>query len=560
MNHDFLAIFSKLPPKTSRQWYYSVALGIINAIIEITLSVIVGMVLSQAMTKNLSKSRLPYIGDISTRQLILILTCLILAKVVFNLMEVRIKSVATSNSIEHYSGRIVENLLDTDTQLKTSASKLQVDVIDNTNNTFRWFFYGAVGVFSDLLSLLFLVVLAFYYEPKLLSLFCLILILVVFPVTFWVNQSQYKLNSELQTASNLIYNLIKQTIEIRNEILLYKKTSKFLILFKKLRANKANLESESLKKSNYPRISIELAFLISICVFAYSQNMSDQKALLDQHFYIFIFCILRIVPIFSRLTGNLTLVKAGSPALKSIAHIFKQDQFVENLNRNSVEISKFDHTIVFENACFKFPDVDTNYLEDISFTINRGDKVAIFGPSGAGKTTLLELLLGLRKISAGTLHIDNQIISNSIKWAPETAYVSQRYDVYDHSLRQAITFDFDNDEINEQKLSEISKVLSFDEATINRIKKVDANIKFVQKLSGGQLQRIAIARALYSESELIVLDEATSNLDSYTAQKLMEYLVTLDKTILLVTHKLPEAKNFSKVLHVLGKKVTVEIR
>jgi ABC-type bacteriocin/lantibiotic exporter with double-glycine peptidase domain len=192
-------------------------------------------------------------------------------------------------------------------------------------------------------------------------------------------------------------------------------------------------------------------------------------------------------------------------------------------------------------------------------TINHGDKIAIIGGSGQGKTTLLEIILGLRQPTNGQILVDGRVLDSYDSWKPYVGYVSQRYDVYDYSLRQAITFDFFSEDIDYDKFSEISEALDFEEATIERLHKSSGASKFNQNLSGGQLQRVAIARALYSRSNLIVLDEATSNLDSKTSKKIVEYLLKSDRTVLLVTHKVSEITGFNKIVYVRNGTVKVEM-
>ncbi len=558
LNSDFKKVFSDLPINYRLLWIWSLVFGLMNAMLEITISIFIGAALAAITSSGTGKQDIPLFGSIEIKSLIAVLVIVIFTKFVMNFSEVNVRAKATTNSISYYSSQIVDTLLNSGTIRKSNSSDLHVSVIDDTNNTFRLYFFSAFSLFTDFLAFISLSSIAIYAEPKLTLAFGIILATLVAPIIIWVNQSQIKLSTRLQSSSNSIYNLIKQTIEIRNEILLYKKVPEFVDIFSKLRKDKANLESESLKKSNYPRMAIEISFLLSICGFTYITSSNEFNGNQDTYFYVFVFCILRLVPIFGRVTSNYTLLKAGVPSLRSIANLLPNENSKTNGRISTLDLTQFEIEIVMDAIAFQFEDASEPRIRDVNLSISKGEKVVILGASGAGKTTLLEILLGLRAPTAGQLRIDERTISGSIRWLPFVAYVSQKYEVYDHSLRQAITFDFNTDVIDIDKFQKIANILSLDQDTLDRVQDENLTSKFNQNLSGGQLQRVAIARALYSKSEFIVLDEATSNLDSRTSEKLIKHLLGSDRTVVLVTHKISEIQGFDKLVRIKNGQVSVE--
>lgn len=111
-----------------------------------------------------------------------------------------------------------------------------------------------------------------------------------------------------------------------------------------------------------------------------------------------------------------------------------------------------------------------------------------------------------------------------------------------------MTFDFKSNFVDFPRLTSIIKILGLELSTIDRLVSDISNREFSGKLSGGQIQRIAVARALYSESNFIVLDEATSNLDTETANTIIDALLKSDRTVILITHKYSEARKFNRII------------
>lgn len=555
---DFKHVFNELPRKTKFTWISASVLGLLNAIIEIVISVLVGILLAVSINGKFGSEKLPLVGTVETKYIIWAFLVVITLKFLFNILEIGAKADATTQSISHYSTKIIDTTLDSGSNHKSSSSKLHVTIIDDTNYAFRWYFFGLVSLISNVFTFTALFVIALISEFSMTIFFGLILIVIVIPVSWWVNFSQIELNSELQSVSNSIYNLIKQTLDIKNEIQLYKKRDDFKKLFSQQRYEKANLESQSLIRANYPRIAIEISFLLSIFVFSLISSVKTGIEYQGNTFYIFVFCVLRMVPIFGRITNDITSIKSGTPALSSIAKIKSRKKLTSNDAQKTDVVEGFKLEIALEGVSYHFEESMGPQLKNVSLKIEKGNKIAIVGGSGQGKTTLLEVILGLRQPTSGQICVDGRSMDSHVLWKPYVGYVSQKYDVYDHSLRQAVTFDFFSEYIDERKFAAISEALEFEQATIERLQTHLESSKFNQNLSGGQLQRVAIARALYSESDFLVLDEATSNLDPKTSKKVIEFLLKSDRTVLLVTHKLSEVNGFDKIVRVSDGEVAID--
>ena len=207
--------------------------------------------------------------------------------------------------------------------------------------------------------------------------------------------------------------------------------------------------------------------------------------------------------------------------------------------------------LILKNIAYKYPNTKKYALKNINLNINKGDKIGIIGSTGAGKSTIVELITTLLEPSKGEIFFNGYEISHKINrnklmsWRKNISYVPQFISLNDSSILENIALGIPSNEINIEKAKSCTKAaLIFDH--INSLDKgIFTNIgERGIKLSGGQLQRIGIARALYSDSTVLILDEATSALDNKTEEKLVESIskINRDLTIIAISHRLSTLK------------------
>ena len=212
---------------------------------------------------------------------------------------------------------------------------------------------------------------------------------------------------------------------------------------------------------------------------------------------------------------------------------------------SSTERFDFKQSIAINNLHFRFEDSQSDVISDLSFIINKGEKIGINGRSGTGKTTLFNLLLGLYTPTSGTITIDNEPLTakNCRKWQNSIGYVSQSVFLTDSSLIANIALGCKDEEIDITRVERAIEAASLGDFVRSLPNGINTRIgECGALLSGGQRQRIGIARALYKGAEVLFLDEATSALDSQTEQSINEAIVSLaqaDKslTIVVIAHR-----------------------
>ena len=230
---------------------------------------------------------------------------------------------------------------------------------------------------------------------------------------------------------------------------------------------------------------------------------------------------------------------------KYIELLDKKDD--EGLNKG-LKIRKIDGDIEFKNVTYSY-NKDKNIINNITFKINKNSSVALVGESGSGKSTIIKLIMGLIKYNKGNILIDNNELSklNLNYYYDNVTYVSQEAPIFDGTLRENLIFD---KKINDDKIIKVLKLVCLDKFYEKLEDGLDTELgeKGV-RMSGGERQRVALARLFFDDSKIIILDEATSAMDNITERQVMENIIKqLDKkTLIIIAHRLETIKEVDKI-------------
>jgi ABC-type bacteriocin/lantibiotic exporter with double-glycine peptidase domain len=203
---------------------------------------------------------------------------------------------------------------------------------------------------------------------------------------------------------------------------------------------------------------------------------------------------------------------------------------------------------------FKFADSDRYVLENLNFSISRGEKIAIIGSSGSGKSTLCDLILGLLSPTKGSVLIKGTDASIWIRaHRGRVSYLPQETILVEGTIRENICLGVNQDDIDEEELLKAVRDSNLLEASLDFPMGLETVIESDGvNLSGGQKQRIGIARALYTKPEILILDEATSSLDIYNEKSIIQSIDSLnsDITVISITHKVQNLNPSTRVLEI----------
>jgi ABC-type multidrug transport system fused ATPase/permease subunit len=225
-------------------------------------------------------------------------------------------------------------------------------------------------------------------------------------------------------------------------------------------------------------------------------------------------------------------------------------------------------TITLQKECglyqidYAYPDTEKNVLDQADMVIPVGKSIGIIGTSGAGKTTAVDVLLGLLQPSNGKILSDGiDIRSNYEGWLKHLAYIPQTIYMLDDTIRANVAFGFHEDEIDDAQVWRALEEAQMGEFVRSLPDGIYTAIgERGVRLSGGQRQRIGIARALYTDPELLIFDEATSALDNDTETAIMESINSLygKKTMVIIAHRLTTIKDCDLVYRVENGKIHLE--
>jgi ATP-binding cassette subfamily B protein len=214
-----------------------------------------------------------------------------------------------------------------------------------------------------------------------------------------------------------------------------------------------------------------------------------------------------------------------------------------------------------EEICFQYAENQRLAIQGINLVINKGERLAIVGPTGGGKSTLLDIIMAVIHPKSGSLRVDDVSVSsdNAEQWHTCIAHVPQNVFLVDKSIAENIAFGMHLAQIDMARVKHVAEQVKLSDSIANMTNGYMTKVgERGIHLSGGQRQRVAIARALYRSADVIVLDEATSALDNQTELEVMETVRNIDKniTIIMVTHREKAIKDFDSIYLLKDGKLT----
>ena len=416
---------------------------------------------------------------------------------------------------------------------------------------------GAIlSLIRSTLTLVFLLCFLFYMNWKLT-----LLILCIFPL---VGYSMKKLSSQLhksikdsQKATDELSYVIEENVLAIKEIRLYEaqklQNHKFEILSKRLDklALKATFAGAAMTPVTQLLAAISLSIVISYAIVDSAANSGTVG-----DFVAFITAMLMII------TPLRQLSEVSNPITRGIALLNESKEFIETSSlepsktspniphhHNNLRSNSLNGEIIFENVSFTYPGNQNPTLNLVSFEIKSGEHAAFIGSSGSGKTTIINLIPRFIERDQGHIYIDGILIDeyDIQQLRNKISLVSQNIILLNASVYDNICM---SEEIDKDRVDQILTQLKLDDLIEKNYKRSSINLGHNSSLiSGGQRQRIALARAIYRDSPILILDEATSSLDSETDEIIRLALSSYSqgKTIVSISHKLTNVINVNKI-------------
>ncbi len=335
----------------------------------------------------------------------------------------------------------------------------------------------------------------------------------------------------------------------------------------------ANVARNYAVLNNLPRLLIETVFMVSVLLFIllYMLRGGDIKALVPQLSAMAVAGI-RVMPGTNRINTYLSEIAYSQPCLDYLYENLNESMKMD-VNGSVTGLTKEDmqapprvelqDRIVLDHITYAYPNTDKNIFTDAHMEVKKGQSVGIMGPSGAGKSTIVDILLGLLHVQAGTITCDGvNIFDNYAAWLAKIGYIPQSIYLIDESIRDNIAFGIDADKIDDKRIWEVLEEAQLKEFVEQLPEGLDTTIgDRGVRISGGQRQRLGIARALYHNPEILVFDEATSALDTDTEKAVMDAINSFHgrKTMVIIAHRLNTIAKCDVIYKVEDEKITETI-
>lgn len=308
-----------------------------------------------------------------------------------------------------------------------------------------------------------------------------------------------------------------------------------------------------------PAFLIEMVCIMGVMIMLGVQmsNSHDSYGLIVQISTIAVGAF-RILPALGAINNNINMMTSLAPQLKAsydtLAGVKEIEQEEKKEKSSPYQGIKFQDKIEIRDIAYQYPNTNERVLNHINLSIKKGESVALIGSSGAGKTTLSDVILALLKPAQGQVLMDGIDIEElGAAWSEVIGYVPQAIYIVDDTIRMNIAFGEDPKEVDDEKVWQALRIAQLDQFVEMLPKGLETVVgERGIRFSGGQRQRLAIARALYRNPEILVLDEATAALDNETEQEVMKAIENLQgyKTLIIVAHRLTTVRKCDTIYEV----------
>lgn len=534
---------------------FIIFLSIIKAFIEIVgiglLIPLLGFISSE-QKKNEIIEFLPILREYSDKEVILIFIVVFLIiyllKTIFVIFFNSYNAKHAQNLYVEIGNKLLKKYLDNNFLffVQNNSAKLIRNIASEVNLLASGIIMNSISLLSNLILFFGVCILLFSYNQY--TVFVIFILLIVSIIVVRSNNKILMKWSEVRNVESARFiQKLNEVFGSIKEVILYNKSSFFSQqVYNSLR----NFADSALYRDIYTAISsplIEFVGILIIFIF-YSYLNFILKIELSEIFVIlgvFAFASVRLLPNLIAVVRSYQSIKFNYPA---IDNVYSELGKGLNLNQKFKRIDEINR-INFQNVSFKYPNTSKDVLKSVNFLFKKGDKIGITGETGSGKTTLINLISGLLKPAKGKIGINTINEIDFDKYKLNIGYVSQSVYLSDDSIYFNISLNENNSKKDRDRIKRLLGILN-----LNKFKK-SSKLSIGErgsKISGGQIQRIGIARALFQKPSMLILDEATSALDEKTERKILKYIFEnfKESIIIFCTHKKKLLRYCNKVINV----------
>jgi len=471
--------------------------------------------------------------------------------------------------LSNRSALMTENIIskvlsqDLTTVQKRSSQEILYIATDGVKNVMTGLIATSVTMFSDFMVLLILLVGLFIVDPTIAIATSTVFFLAGIILNHFLHVRARKIGLQI---NHLVVDSNEKILEVLNtfrESVVRSRRSYYASNIKKIRSELGGVNAELNFQPYIGKYVIEAVSVFGLLILAAYEFSTKSAVHAVAVIAVFMAASSRIAPAALRIQQGILMIKTSSGSafstLTLIDEINQVRQIEDTPTNELFDYQYFYPEVLIKDVKFNYPTSEKFALENINLHIEPGWKVAIVGPSGAGKSTLIDLLLGVLKPNAGEILISGVApLEAANRWAGAISYVPQNISISNATVRENVSMGYENVYATDQSVSEALETAKLTEVVASYPEGLDANLgENGTKMSGGQRQRLGLARALFTKPKLLVLDEATSALDGLTEAEISKALETISKdtTLLIVAHRLSTVLNSDQVIYMEDGKI-----
>ena len=425
--------------------------------------------------------------------------------------------------------------------------------LSQKTGAFTHIIFSSVNIINSTLILLSIVTILIINEPFYTPIIISSIIFFFFIIYKIKSKIVLDKGKNINRNQNFIIDIFQNAVGYLPEIIIYNLKNFFLTTLSSLSKKTAFSTADIRTISMTPRIYLETFVIIFVVIIIYFSGMSERSLETNvSYLTILAFGAQKSLPLINNLYSLSINFNGAAPTASSFLNILDSDN--QNLiSEDTNETLKFEELIRIDNISYSYEEHLPNIINNFSYNISKGKRIAIKGQTGSGKTTLVNIISGLFSPNKGRIFVDGVEITleNIKKWQKNIAIVPQTVFLNDTSLMKNIAIAENDESINLEKVknsAKLAEIYSFIEKLPNKFDELVGE-KGV-RLSGGERQRIGIARALYRDAKLIILDEPTNALDFETEKHVMDSITKLSKniTLIMISHSNTSLKYFDEII------------
>lgn len=429
--------------------------------------------------------------------------------------------------------------------LEEKSSTIIRTMISQTNIFSLNFIHSIAVIVAELLTFFFILCVIFFVTNKELYLVIFLLLFILFLYWFFFKKKIYELSKKTEMEEiNRLRNLTNG-IDSINEINIFNIKNYFIQDDNQINIKLIKLALTTSLIRIFPKGIIEIVLILCFSLFVIF-TISNDLNFIDYlpSIAVLAAALFKFIPTLNKSMIAIQRIGQSKPIIENIVNKLSliENKILPTINNKNFN-HKFESLVSLNDLTFTYPNTDKKIFNKLNFNIKKNQKIGIFGNTGSGKSTLVKILMGIIPANSGNITIDKYNINENVEsWHKLISYIPQKIFLFESSLENNIKL-FDND--NSEKFKDIIDKVFRDVKSFDKLSSSVSNNP--SKLSGGEIKKVGIARALFKDHEILIIDEGTAGLDKEYSEYIISKILNLKKTIIFISHDMSQLKKFNDI-------------